>query len=147
MRFEEINNVKKDFCNGAVGDFLASTLCFQSVIAQSGSDSASAEQVRVSVQRIGKGRDAKVEAKLRDGRKVTGYVSATGEDSFKVTNTKTGTSETVAYEDALHVKKSSGGVSRGWIIGGAAGAAAVIVGAIVLKPVLCDGGAQSRGPC
>ena len=129
------------------GLFLTSTWCFQSVIAQSRSDSASADQIRTSVQRIGQGRDAKVEAKLRDGRKVTGYISAAGEDSFVVTNPKTGSSETVAYVDALHVKKPSGGVSRGWIIGGAAAAAAVVVGAIVLKPVLCDGGAQSRGPC
>ena len=139
--------LRRTFAMVLSGLFLASTLCFQSVIAQSGGDSASAEQVRASVQKIGQGRDAKVEAKLRDGRKVTGYISATEEDSFIVTNPKTGSSETVAYADALHVKKPSGGVSRGWIIGGAAAAAAVIVGAIVLKPVLCDGGAQSRGPC
>ena len=139
--------LRRTFAIVLSGLFLTSTLCFQSVIAQSGSDSASADQIRASVQRIGQGRDAKVEAKLRDGRKVTGYISAVGEDSFVVTNPKTGSSETVAYVDALHVKKPSGGVSRGWIIGGAAAAAAVVVGAIVLKPVLCDGGAQSRGPC
>ena len=70
------------------GLFLTSTLGFQSVIAQSGSDSTSAEQVRTSVEKIGQGRDAKVEAKLRDGRKVTGYISASSEDSFVITNQK-----------------------------------------------------------
>ena len=139
--------LRRTFAIVLSGLFLTSTLCFQSVIAQSGSDSASEDQIRASVRRIGQGRDAKVEAKLRDGRKVTGYISAVGEDSFVVTNPKTGSSETVAYVDALHVKKPSGGVSRGWIIGGAAAVAAIVVGAIVLKPVLCDGGAQSRGPC
>src|SRR6185503_7775875 len=135
--------LRRTFVMVLSGLFLASTLCFQPVIAQSGSNSASADQVRTSVQRIGQGRDAKVEAKLRDGRKVTGYISAAGDDSFVVTNPKTGSSETIAYAEALNVRKPSGGVSRGWIIGGAAAAAAVIVGAIVLKPVLCDGGAQS----
>src|SRR4030095_9415856 len=137
--------LRRTFAIVLSGLFLTSTFCFQSVIAQSGSDSASADQIRASVQRIGQGRDAKVQAKLRDGRKVTGYISAAGEDSFVVTNPKTGSSETVAYVDALHVKKPSGGVSRGWIIGGAAAAGGVVVWGIVAKTVLCESGGQRRG--
>ncbi len=81
-----------------------------------------------------------------------------GEKLFKLTHlflfirpgngTCLGSSQTVTYSEAMQVKKaSSGPSSRTWIIAGAAAAAAVIVGVIVLKPVLCDGGAQSRGPC
>ncbi len=126
---------------------LGSTMGFKSVSAQSGRDSATAENARVAVQKLGQGRDAKVEVKLRDNSKVKGYISATAEDSFVITDLRTGSSQTVAYADTLQVKKPSGGISRGWIIGGAAAAAAAIVGVIILKPVLCDGGAQSRGPC
>lgn len=46
------------------------------------------------------------------------------------------------------MKKPGGGLStRTWVIIGAAAAAAVIVGVTVIKPVLCDGGAQTRGLC
>ena len=138
--------LRRTFAIMLAGLLLGSTLAFQSVNAQSAIDSASAEKARSTVYQLGQGRDAKVEVKLRDNSKVKGYITATDQDSFVVTDPKTGSSQTVAYADALQVKKPSG-VSRGWIIGGAAAAAAVVVGWIVLKPALCDGGAQSRGPC
>jgi hypothetical protein len=126
---------------------LGSTVGFHSFGAQTGTASDSTEKVRATVQRMGQGRDAKVEVKMRDSSKLKGYISAVDENSFVITDPKTGSSQTVAYADTMQVKKaSSGGSSRTWIILGAAAAAAVI-GGIVLKPVLCDGGAQSRGPC
>ncbi len=100
------------------------------------------EMMRAAAQKLGVGRGARVEAKLRDNTKVKGYVSAAGEDSFIVTDPKTGATQTVAYADVTQVKKPGGGLStRTWVIIGAAAAAAVIVGVTVVKPVLCDGGA------
>ena len=126
---------------------LGSTMGLQSIGAQTGRDFVLTEKVRATVQRLGQGRDAKVEVKLRDNSKLKGYISAADDDSFVVTDAKTGSSQTVAYADTMQVKKASSGVSsRTWIIVGAA-AAAVVVGGVLLKPVLCDGGAQSRGPC
>jgi hypothetical protein len=79
---------------------------------------------------------------LRDNTKVKGFISATGEDSFIVTDSKTGMPQTVAYSDVNQVKKLDGGLStRTLVIIGAAAIAAVIVGVTVIKPVVCDGGA------
>lgn len=101
------------------------------------------EQARVKVRRIGVGSKARVEVRLRDKTKLKGYVSAAdSEDSFTVTDPKTGASRTVAYSDVDKVGKPGGGLStRGLIILGAAATAAVVVGVTVLYPVLCDGGA------
>ncbi|MGA9995182.1 MAG: hypothetical protein WBP93_07210 [Pyrinomonadaceae bacterium] len=95
----------------------------------------------------GTGKDARVEVKLRDNTKVKGYISEAGQDTFTVMDQKTGVSKTVAYADVSQVKKQGGGLSsRTWIILGAVAAAVVVVG-IVVKPAVCDGGAQSRFPC
>jgi len=100
------------------------------------------EQARAKVREIGTGRKARVEVRLRDQTKVKGYVTAGGEDSFTVTDSKTGAERTLAYADVERVQKPSGGLStRGWVILGAAATAAVIVSTTVLYPVLCDGGA------
>ncbi len=48
-----------------------------------------------------------VEVKLRDTAKLKGYISDAGDDSFTVTDSKTGSSETVAYADGLCTKSKS----------------------------------------
>jgi hypothetical protein len=110
--------------------------------AQSSADARFAEKTRAQVQRLGVGRDARAEIKLRDETKLKGYVSAADGDSFTLTDAKTGASQRVAYADVAQVKKPGGGIStRTWAIIGAAAVAAVIVGVTVVKPVVCDGGA------
>jgi redox-regulated HSP33 family molecular chaperone len=128
---------------------LFSTFCFSSTTrAQSVPDAQSAEKARATVQKIGLGRDARVEVKLRDQTKVKGYVSAAEQDFFTVTDSKTGTSQTVRYAEVAKVKKPGHGLSTtAWVMIGAAATAAIIIGIAVVKPVVCDGGAQSRGLC
>ena len=122
------------------GVLLSAALGFQSARAQTGED-AGADGARAEVQKMGTGRDARVEVRLRDNTKVKGYVSAAGEDSFTVTHSKTGATRELAYADVMQVKKPSGGLStRAWVIIGAAAVAAVVVGVTVIEPVLCDGG-------
>ena len=124
------------------GILFSSAFGLPSVRAQTVTDAQIVERARAGVKKVGVGRDARVEVKLRDNTKVKGYVSAAGEDSFTVIDQKTGATRTVAYADVTHVKKPGGGLStRTWVIIGAAAAAAVIVGVTVVKPVLCDGGA------
>lgn len=97
---------------------------------------------------MGVGRDARVEVRLRDNTKLKGSISVAGEDSFTITDSKTGASQTVAYADVTQVKRPRGGLStRMWVIIGAAAVAAVVVGVTVIKPVACDGGAQTGGLC
>jgi hypothetical protein len=128
---------------------LALTLAgFRPVQAKDGEEAQLAEKARVSIAKLGVGKDARVEIKLRDNTKVKGYVSRAEADSFTVTDSKTGVSRTVAYDDVAQVSKKGNGFSTMTkvLIG-----AAIVVGAVVVwqvvKPALCDGGAQSRGPC
>lgn len=127
--------------------FTLTVLSIQPARAQTSAEAQLALKARTKVQKMGTGRAARVEVKLRDNTKLKGYVSAADENSFTVTDTKTGATQTVAYTDVAQVKKPGGGLStRSWILIGGAVAAAVIAG-IVIKPALCDGGAQTRFPC
>lgn len=124
------------------GILLPTAFSLQSVSAQTGKETQSAVNVRARVQKFGVARDARVEVRLRDNTIVKGFISAIGQDSFTVTDSKTGTPHTVAYSDVNQVKRPGGGLSmRTLVIIGAVAVAAVIVGVKVVKPVLCDGGA------
>ena len=63
-----------------------------------------AEKVKVAVNKLGVGEAARVEVRLTDKRKLQGYISETGEDSFVVTDAKTGTATTIAYAQVKQVK-------------------------------------------
>ena len=63
-----------------------------------------AEKVRSGILELGIGPDARVALKLRDKPKLVGYVSSVSDDSFVVTNSKTGEATTVAYHDVTQVK-------------------------------------------
>ncbi len=129
------------------GMLLTMAVGFRSVNAQSGQDYAGVAKVRVDVLKLGVGEKAGVEVKLRDNRKLKGYIAEASEDSFTVVNSKNESNQRFAYADVEKVKKAGGGFStRSWIILGAAVAGAVATW-IIVKPALCDGGAQDRGPC
>ena len=126
---------------------LATSFAFQSARAQGGRDNDGAARARVKVEKLGAGSNRGVEVKLLDGTKLKGYVSAREQDSFTVTDRKTGASSVVRYAEVSEVKKSGGGLStKSWIIIGSAIAGAVVTW-IVVKPAFCDGGAQTRFPC
>ncbi|HEY8186587.1 MAG TPA: hypothetical protein VIF64_10975 [Pyrinomonadaceae bacterium] len=128
------------------GILLVTAFGLQQVLAQT-NDTEATEKVRTKVQKIGIGPNARVEVKLRDKTPLKGYISAADQDSFTVLDNKTGSTRTVSYADTSSVKKaSSGWSSKNWIILGAAVVGAAVTWAIV-KPALCDGGAQTRGPC
>jgi hypothetical protein len=127
---------------------LSAAFGLRAVWAETGVDARQAQQARMSVLKLGTGERARVEVKLRDETKVKGYVSAAGADSFTITNARTGESIVVAYNDVAQVKRPSGGLSTMTkvLVGGAV-AAGLVIGWQVVKPALCDGGAQSRGLC
>jgi len=137
---------KKTFALLISGLMLAMLFGFQPAQAQSGRD-ADAARARVKVDQVGVGSNARVEVKLLDGTKLKGYISDREQDSFTVTDRKTGASSVVRYAEVSEVKKSGGGLStKNWIIIGSAIAGAAVTW-VIIKPVLCDGGAQTRGPC
>ena len=63
-----------------------------------------AEKVKAGIARLGVGIDAHVAVKLRDGRKVAGYIKEAGEDSFVIAGLNTGVTTTVPYPDVAQVK-------------------------------------------
>ena len=124
---------------------LATSFAFQSVQAQGGKDTKAAAKARLKVDSLGS--NARVDVKFLDGTKLKGYVSAKEQDGFTVTDSKTGASSVVRYAEVSELKKAGDGLStKSWIIIGSAIAGAVVT-LIIIKPVLCDGTAHTRGPC
>lgn len=129
------------------GILLVTAFGFQPALAQTGNDTQAVEKVRARVQKIGVGRNARVEVKLRDNTQLKGYISAAEQDSFTIIDSKTGSTRTVSYADSSSVKKAGSGLSaKTWIILGVAVVGTAVTW-VIIKPVLCDGGAQTRGPC
>ena len=124
------------------GILVSSAIGYQPAHAQTQGTVGAAEESRAAVQKLGVGTKTRVEVRMQDGTKLRGSISAAGEDTFNLTDSKTGQDRTVAYADVARVKKSGGGLSaRTWVIIAAAAVTAVIVGVTVIEPVLCDGGA------
>lgn len=137
----------KRLMNVVSASLIAVTIGISPVWAQTVKELQATEKARARVLKIGTGQTARVQVKLRDQTKVSGYVSEAGQNTFTVTDQETGTAQTLAYADVAEVKKPGGGPSsRTWLILGGVAAAAVVVGVIV-KPAVCDGGAQTRFPC
>lgn len=84
-----------------------------------------AEKVKSNVMKLGTGEAARVKVKLRDKTKLEGYISGAGEESFTVTNPKTGMVTTVAYPDVKSVQGNN--LSTGAKIAIGVGIAATII--------------------
>jgi len=129
------------------GLLLLTAFGFQGAGAQSLVDQQATEKIRAKVLKMGVGVNARVQLKLIDNNQLNGYISAADQDSFTVVQRGTGSSKTVSYADTQSVKKAGSGVSaRTLLILGAVAAGAAVTW-VVVKPALCDGGAQTRGPC
>ena len=129
------------------GLLLLSAFGFQGAGAQSLVDQQATEKIRAKVLKMGVGMNARVQVKLIDNTQFSGYISDAGQDSFTVVERGTGSSKTVSYADTQTVKKAGGGVSAKTLLILGAVAAGAAVTWVVVKPALCDGGAQTRGPC
>ena len=104
------------------------------------------EKVRAKVQMLSASKTSEVEVKFRDKTKVKGYITSVEPVSFTLRDSKTGTSQTITYSEVDSVSKSGGVSTKTWLILGGIAAGAVTTWLIV-KPAVCDGGAQSRGIC
>jgi hypothetical protein len=85
---------------------LMTMICVQSVSAETKLDKQArfAQKVKAGIARLGTGRESLVEVKLRDKTKLAGYVGEANEESFVVTNIKTGASTGVAYANVSQVR-------------------------------------------
>ena len=105
------------------------------------------ERVRGKVQVLSTSRDTQVEVKFRDKTEIKGYITSVEPVSFTLRDPKSGASQSIAYSEVDSVSKADEGVStKTWLIIGGIAAGAVTTWLIV-KPAVCDGGAQTRGAC
>ena len=105
------------------------------------------EKIRAKVQTFAASKDSQVQVRFRDQTKLKGYIDSVDPVSFKLRDPKDGTSQSITYSEVESVSKASGGMStKTWLIVGGVAAGAVTTWLIV-KPAICDGGAQTRGAC
>jgi hypothetical protein len=86
-----------------------------------------AGKVRAAVLKLGTGESARVRVRLRDKTKLEGYVSRAGEDSFAVTDFKTGATTTVPYPQVRGVGGNNLSTGAKIAIGAGIGAGIVLL--------------------
>lgn len=112
--------------------------------AQSTTDTA---KIRARVQTLATSKNSQVQVKFRDKTKLKGYIDSVDPVAFTLRDSKNGTTQSIAYSEVESVTKASDGVStKTWLILGGVAAGAVTTW-LVVKPAVCDGGAQTRGIC
>lgn len=68
----------------------------------------SVDVTKSKVARLGVGAKAKATIKLKDGRKIKGYIAQAGENDFVVRDRKNDAPTTVQYADVLKVEENRG---------------------------------------
>lgn len=76
--------------------------------ASANQNDAASDKVKANVAKRGTGPKAKVTVKLKDRTKLKGYISNASGDSFTLSDSKTGQTRTLAYNDVAEVKKQGG---------------------------------------
>jgi len=85
-------------------------------------------KIKLELQKRGIGERARVKVMIRDKTQVKGYVSQIGDDSFQVSDKKTGRVTTLAYQEVDRLQKQ--GLSTGAKVAiGAGVVAGVMIGA------------------
>ncbi len=90
-----------------------------------------AERVKEGIGRLGTGPEARVQVKLRDGKKLKGYISEAGENSFVIVDAKSGAASTVPYPQVKQVTGNN--LSKGAKIAITVG---IVVGLLFLLTVV-----------
>ncbi len=134
--------IKKCLCFAFICSFLvAANSTVISAQTKPDDTASSISKIKANIQKRGTGEKKRVEVKMRDGKKLKGYLSQVGEDSFTLTDRKTNQSSVIAYRDVAKVKGGLSGDTIALIIVGSAGAAAaIIIGSLFLKRCRNEGG-------
>ena len=89
---------------------------FQQPAAKSEPGAAGRERVRAAVVKVGSGLKARVKVTLRDGTKMSGFISRIGEDDFELVSTddgSVGVAHMLRYEEVRKLKGRD--VSIDWL--------------------------------
>jgi hypothetical protein len=65
-----------------------------------------ADKVKAKITRVGTGKQARVEIKLKDNSKLKGYVGEIAQDHFTLIDPKQGTVTTITYDQVEKIKKT-----------------------------------------
>lgn len=104
------------------------------------------DKIRAKVHALSASRDSLVEVKFRDRTKLKGYINSVEPLTFNLKDPKNGTTQSIAYSEVDSISKTGGVSTKTWlIIGGIA--AGTVTTWLIVKPAVCDGGAQTRGIC
>jgi hypothetical protein len=93
-------------------------------------ESRRVEKVKAGIAKLGVGKDARITVKLSDNTKLSGYLSHVNDDSFVITDLKTGATTTVAYPEVTQVKGHN--LSTGAKIAIGVGIAVLVIGILIL---------------
>ena len=116
-------------------------------VTASARSAADDEKIRARVQILSASKDSQVDVKFRDKTKVKGYIVSVEPASFTLKDPKDGKLQSISYSEVDSISKASDGIStKTWLILGGV-AAGVVTTWLIVKPAVCDGGAQTRGIC
>jgi hypothetical protein len=111
-------------------------------LAQAGSKAEAearfAAKIKAGILKLGTGEQARVQLKLRDKTKLTGYVGEAGPDSFVVKDFKTGAATVVAYPQVKQIKGHNLSTGAKIAIGVGIVVAALVITALIIV-ARCDG--------
>src|ERR1700730_14269288 len=102
----------------ALVTLLVQVTCVKSVVVASTraeKEAHLADKIKTGIAKLGTGKQALVKVKLRDGTKLSGYISEANENGFVIVDSKSGVSITVAYPNVTQVKGNN--LSSGvWLV-------------------------------
>ena len=98
---------------------------------QAGGEAQQAEKVKGKVTRLGTGKQARVEVKLKDNTKLKGYIGEIAEAHFTVINPKHGTVTPVPYDQVQQIKNTNHSAAKA--LGLFAGTMTFLLLAVVLS--------------
>ena len=105
----------------------------------SGSSAQPIEQVKSKVARLGVGANAKATVKMKDGRKLKGYIAESRETEFVLRDRKTDAPTIIPYADVAKVESNRGhSTARNVALGVGVGAGAVLLTLALLIASLDD---------
>ena len=104
----------------------------QTLARSSGKDKVlTVEEIKAKIAKLGTGKKAKAQIRLRTGEKIKGFVDSAGQASFALTERDSKQTKTIAYADVVEVKKA-GGLSTGAKIAIGLGIGVVVLAVLVI---------------
>ncbi len=92
-----------------------------------------ADQIKAKVTRLGTGRQAQVEVRLKDNSKLKGYIGKIGEERFTVIDPKRGTVTPAPYDQVQQIKDTNTQGLRALAVGASVVGGLMLVVFLVLR--------------